>query len=163
MDYVRRLSVRVASTLVAALVMSGCASTHVLRDFRTDGCSFYPEGDAEAPELWSDCCVSHDTAYWRGGTADERRSADGRLRDCVLARTGRQDLANRMYRGVRLSGAPLFPTTFRWGYGWGFGRGYEPLAADERHEAEEKLAAYRGAHPDKAVTTSTSRSGQTTP
>ena len=167
MDYVRRFSIRVASALVsalaAALAMSGCASTHVLRDFRTDGCSFFPEGDAEVPGLWFHCCVSHDMAYWQGGTADERRSADGTLRDYVLARTGRQDLANRMYRGVRISGAPLFPTTFRWGYGWGFGRGYEPLAAEERQQGEAKLAEYRRAQPDTAVTTSTSRPGQTAP
>lgn len=85
------------------------------------------------------------------------------LRDCVLARTGRQDLADRLYRGVRLSGAPLFPTGFRWGYGWGYGRGYAPLNADERQQAEEKLAAYRRAHSGVAVITSTSRPGQTTP
>ncbi len=163
MDYVRRLSIPVASVLAAALAVSSCASVHTLHDFRTDGCSFFPEGDAEAPARWSDCCVSHDMAYWQGGTADERRSADGSLRDCVLARTGRQDLANRMYRGVRFSGAPLLPTTFRWGYGWGYGRGYEALVPEERRQAEEQLAAYRRAHPDDALTTSTSTPAQMTP
>ena len=102
---------------------------------RTDGCSFYPEGNVDDPELWRDCCVAHDMAYWQGGTADERRGADVQLSDCVLARTGSPGLAKRMYRGVRLSGAPLLPTTFRWAYGWGFGRGYAPLDATERQRA----------------------------
>jgi|CXWL01.1.fsa_nt_gi hypothetical protein len=163
MNYIKRFTIRFASALTAALVMSGCASSHVLRDFRADGCSFFPDGDAGDPGRWSDCCVNHDAAYWRGGTADERRSADVILRDCVLARTGRQDLADRMYRGVRLSGAPRFPSAFRWGYGWGYGRDYEPLNGDEQQEAEEKLAAYRRAYPGVAVITSTSRPGQTTP
>ena len=167
MDYVRRFSVRVSAALVAGmaavLAMSGCVSSHTLRDFTTDGCSFFPEGDAQAPGLWSNCCVSHDVAYWQGGTADERRSADSQLRDCVLARTGRPDLANRMYRGVRLSGAPLLPTTFRWGYGWGYGRGYEALTPEERRQAEEQLAAHRRTHPDDALTTSTATPAQTTP
>ena len=163
MDYVKRIPIRLASVIVAVLVVSSCASTHALRDFTTDGCSFFPEGDAEAPGLWSDCCVSHDMAYWRGGTADERRSADGMLRNCVLARSGRQDLADRMYRGVRISGGPWLPATFRWGYGWGYGRGYEPLTAEERQQAGDKLAAYRRVHPDEAVTTSTSRPWQTAP
>jgi len=129
--------------MAAALLLAGCGSVHALRDFRTDGCSFYPEGNVDDPELWRDCCVAHDMAYWQGGTADERRGADVQLSDCVLARTGSPGLAKRMYRGVRLSGAPLLPTTFRWAYGWGFGRGYAPLDATERQRAAELLAAYR--------------------
>ena len=132
-----------AIALTTALTVSGCASTHILRDFATDGCSFFPDGDAENPERWHDCCVTHDMAYWRGGTAEERETADVALRDCVAARTGRQTLANQMYRGVRIGGVPLLPTGFRWGYGWGYGRGYEPLSSDEQQQADEKLATYR--------------------
>lgn len=132
-----------ATALAAALTTSACASTQVLHDVTSDGCSYFPDGDAENPVRWCDCCVTHDLAYWRGGTAEEREHADAALRDCVLARTGRQTLANQMYRGVRLAGTPLLPTGFRWGYGWGYGRGYEPLKPDEQRRADEKLAAYR--------------------
>lgn len=128
--------------------MSGCASTRVLRDFTTDGCSLFPDGDAEDPARWCDCCVNHDKAYWRGGTAAERKRADVSLRGCVLAVTGRPALARLMYRGVRLGGMPMFPTGFRWGYGWGYGRGYEPLTPGEQLRASEKLAGYRPGHPD---------------
>ena len=132
-----------AFALTTALTLSGCASTHILRDFTTDGCSLFPDGDAENPVRWRDCCVTHDQAYWRGGTAEERKTADMGLRDCVAARTDRQTLAHQMYLGVRIGGVPLLPTTFRWGFGWGYGRGYEPLNPDEQQQANEKLAIYR--------------------
>ena len=134
--------------LVVALTISGCASSRILRDFTTDGCSLFPDGDAEDSRRWRDCCVTHDMAYWRGGTAEERKSADASLRECVLARTGRQTLADEMYCGVRFGGMPLFPTPFRWGYGWGYGRGYAPLKPDEQQQADEKLTAYRLGHPE---------------
>jgi hypothetical protein len=123
-------------------MVSGCASTHILHDFTTDGCSVFPDGDAEDPERWRDCCVTHDMAYWRGGTAAERKAADVGLRDCVSLRTSRKTLTDRMYRGVRIGGTPLLPTPFRWGYGWGYGRGYEPLSQDEQRQADEKIARY---------------------
>ncbi len=141
-------TVSAALALAAALALSGCASTRVLRDFTTDGCSLFPDGDAGQPARWCDCCVNHDRAYWRGGTAEERKSADILLRDCVLAVTGRQTLAGLMYRGVRFGGTPLLPTGFRWGYGWGYGRGYEPLKPDEQQQADEKFAAYPLEHSD---------------
>ena len=89
-------------------------------------------------------------AYWRGGTAEERKSADASLQACVLERTGRQALADQMLGGVRLGGMPWLPTGFRWGYGWGYGRGYEPLTPGEQQQADEKLAAYRLGHPERS-------------
>lgn len=127
---------------LAAVLLGGCASSRVLRPFTSDGCSLFPDGDTEDSLRWADCCRTHDMAYWRGGTAHERRNADVALRDCVLARTGRPTLAAWMYRGVRIGGLPLFPTGFRWGYGWGYGRGYAPLAPDEQQRADELLAPY---------------------
>ena len=134
--------------LAAVLTISACASTHALSDFATDGCSLFPDGDAAVPTRWCDCCVSHDIAYWRGGTADERKSADEALRGCVLARTGRPALANAMVRGVRIGGMPMFPSSFRWGYGWNYGRGYQPLLPEEQQQADEKIAAYRRVNPE---------------
>src|SRR5262245_15908951 len=33
--------------------------------FTTDGCSTFPDG------AWKSCCVTHDYAYWCGGTAED--------------------------------------------------------------------------------------------
>lgn len=135
--------------LAATLALGACASPRVLRDFTTDSCSLFPDGADQGPQCWADCCVVHDGAYWRGGTAQERRQADQALRECV-ARAGHPKTATLMYDGVRLNGMPLWPTWFRWGYGWGYGRGYEPLTDAEQREAAEKLAAWRQAHPESA-------------
>jgi len=128
-------------------MLGGCASPHVLRPFTTDGCSLFPDGGSET--CWADCCVAHDRAYWRGGTASERVLADRELRQCVAGR-GKPRLAGLMYWGVRLGGMPLFPTWYRWGYGWGYGRGYEPLAPTEQRTAGEMLEAHRPPRPDPA-------------
>lgn len=130
-----------AAALGLALMLGGCASTQVLRDFTTDGCSLFPDGDAQDAVLWRECCVTHDQAYWRGGSADARKNADAAFRTCVLERSGRPGLAGQMYHGVRLGGTPWLPTWFRWGYGWGYGRGYAPLTPDEQQHADDKLAA----------------------
>lgn len=131
--------------LAMTLMIGACASPHVLRDFTTDGCSLFP--DAGGDFCWADCCVEHDRAYWRGGTAAERERADAALRACVAAK-GRPRLGSVMYHGVRLGGLPLWPTWFRWAYGWGYGRGYAPLTPDEQRAADDTLAARASAHPD---------------
>lgn len=138
-------STRIRGLLVAALAISGCA-THTLRDFTTDGCSMFPDGDTDGPSCWVGCCVAHDRAYWRGGTASEREAADLALRECVT-RTGRPVMASLMYRGARLGGVPWLPTGFRWGYGWSYGRGYAPLTAEEQRQADAQLAPYLRVHP----------------
>lgn len=126
--------------LLAAGALAGCAGPQALRDFTTDGCSVFPDGDAGDRARWAGCCVAHDLAYWRGGVAPERRQADLALRHCVLERTARPALAALMYRGVRIGGAPLLPTPFRWAYGWQYGRGYAPLDADARQKLGARLA-----------------------
>jgi len=138
-----------AILLSVTLALGACASPRVLRDFITDGCTLFPDSAGDA--CWTDCCVAHDRAYWRGGTADERKRSDTTLRECVAAR-GRPTLASQMYRGVRLTGMPLWPTWYRWGYGWGYGRGYAPLTPDEQRQAEQKLESRQPAPPDPACT-----------
>ena len=133
-------------TLLVVFTLGGCASTQVLRDFSTDGCSLFPDGDAEDRVRWCDCCVEHDEAYWRGGSAEERKRADTVFRDCLVTRSNRPTLAAVMYRGVRIGGTPWLPTGFRWGYGWGYGRGYAPLTADEQRHADEKQRTQRYGH-----------------
>lgn len=118
-----------------------------LKDFTSDGCSLFPNGTIGERAKWCECCLQHDIAYWRGGTDDERRKADEALRACVLERTGDKALAETMYLGVRAGGHPVFPTWYRWGYGWTYGRGYTPLTGQERQQVREKLDDYGRAHP----------------
>ncbi len=133
--------------LVAALLISGCASASGLKDFTSDGCSLFPDGNFSDRTLWCDCCFVHDIAYWRGGTEQERKQADQAFRQCVLARTKSRVLANLMYEGVRAGGHPAFPTWYRWGYGWEYGRGYEPLTNRELQQVQKKLEEYYALHP----------------
>jgi hypothetical protein len=119
-----------------------------LREFTSDGCSLFPDGTLKDRSKWCGCCFAHDIAYWQGGTEEERKAADAALRDCVVERTGDEALAETMYLGVRAGGHPVFPTWYRWAYGWSYGRGYRPLTDEEREQVKEKLKAYRAAHPE---------------
>jgi hypothetical protein len=79
--------------------------------FASDGCTASPDGDG-----YLGCCVKHDMAYWCGGTAAARRKADRELRECVAAGSN-SVTAWWLYIGTRVGGHPLWPTTWRWGYG----------------------------------------------
>jgi hypothetical protein len=57
-------------------VADSTTSAAVLHDFKSDGCSLFPDGDLEHRDLWCDCCFAHDITYWRGGTQQERKQAD---------------------------------------------------------------------------------------
>jgi len=133
--------------LILFLLFSGCASAGTLRDFSSDGCSLFPDGNIQHRDLWCDCCFKHDIAYWRGGTKEDRVQADTALKECVLERTNSKVLANMMYDGVRAGGHPAFPTWYRWGYGWSYGRGYAKLTDSEQQQVSEKLDAYTLRHP----------------
>lgn len=127
------------SVLWLAWGVAGCATAVdpvgvKLADFKSDGCSLFPDG------TYYSCCYLHDVAYWSGGTADERERADKSLRACVLDITRNAALAEAMYQGVRVGGGPELPTSYRWGYGWPFPyrKDYAPLRAEERTQLAEK-------------------------
>ncbi len=113
-----------------------------LLPFTSDGCSAFPDGTPKDPSLWLNCCVRHDLAYWRGGTQHERLSADLALEQCV-AKAGEPDIAKLMLKGVRAGGSPFLLTSYRWGYGWPFGRGYKALNEDEKKQVASRLAELR--------------------
>lgn len=121
------------------LLTTAGAAAGELRPFTTDGCSLFPDGWPTEQDTWLECCVEHDKAYWLGGTEQERLRADRNLRDCVLDATGDSHLAELMYAGVRAGGHPLFPTWYRWAYGWPMGRGYRPLSEAEREAGQFRL------------------------
>lgn len=114
---------RLLTAFLITLALTGCAG-YERHDgeppmaFTTDGCS----GGvwialAGEPGPWQHCCVAHDVAYWRGGHAQARESADAKLLQCV-AGDGYPWVAMTMFLTVRVTGHPTFPTSWRWGYGW---------------------------------------------
>ena len=128
---------------LALLTAFSCAAYAAdLKPFVSDGCSAFPEGTFSQQQLWLDCCTQHDYAYWKGGTYGERLAADEELQLCVAA-VGEPEIANLMLAGVRVGGSPFFPTPFRWGYGWPFGRGYQPLTDEDRRVIDEVEARAR--------------------
>lgn len=109
-----------------------------LKPFTTDGCSSFPEGTLYQKTLWHNCCVQHDIKYWKGGTYDERVTADRDLEQCV-SKVGEPHIAKLMLAGVRVGGSPYWPTTYRWGYGWPYFRAYGALTEEELLEVKKRL------------------------
>lgn len=125
------------------IFLAACNNDEVkLADFTSDGCSLFVDGTFEDPELWKECCLKHDIAYWQGGTKEEREAADIAFRECVQKKTGNAELAELMYQAVRTGGEPYYPTWYRWGYGWPIGRGYKSLSKSEMLQVETKLEKY---------------------
>ena len=77
-----------------------------LKPFESDGCSAFPDGTLQQNELWLRCCKQHDFTYWKGGTYQERLSADKTLKTCV-DKVGEPKVALLMLAGVRVGGTPL--------------------------------------------------------
>jgi len=113
-----------------------------LKPFTTDGCSAFPDGDHKQNAKWIKCCIKHDFAYWKGGSYEQRELADYQLQQCVEA-IGEKNISTLMHVGVRLGGSPFFPTGYRWGYGWPYMRGYEPLTPKEQKQVKQQLVVLR--------------------
>lgn len=133
--------------LLISLLACACSSPNRMRNFYTDGCSLFPDGNLKDRRLWCDCCFAHDIAYWRGGTKEERLRADEELKSCVHEKTNDKVLAETMFQGVRAGGGPAFPTWYRWGYGWSYGREYAPVTDEEQLQVKERLDSYFAKHP----------------
>ena len=113
---------------LALFLFVGCASfgnrgdhARTLAPFTTDGCSLFPDGTLENKTLWQDCCIEHDISYWQGGTKEQRRESDEALKICITEVTGDSALGQTVYDGVRAGGSPIYPSWYRWGYGWSYG------------------------------------------
>jgi len=134
---------RSAGLLLALMLSLAPAATFGgdLAPFRSDGCSRFPDGTPAHPQLWLDCCVAHDLAYWQGGTRQQRLEADRQLRACVSRRAGTA-LGYLMFSGVRIGGSPRWSTDFRWGFGWTPARPYGALNDEERQQVKSRLAEW---------------------
>ncbi|MEM9177518.1 MAG: hypothetical protein AAGC67_20060 [Myxococcota bacterium] len=116
-----RLTERAAARCVASGRNGG---VQPVLPFVTDGCSRFPDTE------WNTaCCVEHDLAYWCGGTEAERAEADAAFGTCVAEGAG-AFMGWLMEAGVRVGGHPVFPSSYRWGYGHPYTGGY-PSAGDE--------------------------------
>jgi hypothetical protein len=118
-----------AALALAARASQYCSALYPSEDqqptkpFVTDGCSKWFDRDWDLA-----CCVTHDIAYWCGGTREERRQVDLEFGECVGANTS-QSIGVAMRLGVGLGGHPLFPTTYRWGYGHAYRASYPSTSA----------------------------------
>lgn len=132
-----------ASLLAVPLlwIVAAAQADETLRPFTTDGCSLFPDGTPENKTLWLQCCIEHDRNYWLGGTRADRSAADKQLQQCV-EQLDQKWVAQAMRDGVRVGGSPWWPTSFRWGYGWPYGRGYQAVS-----DGEERLALALMASP----------------
>lgn len=130
--------------LLVALITAPCVQASLLA-FTTDGCSMFPDGIRGSS--WCHCCIVHDLAYWKGGTSAERLEADEALRVCVAKSTGDQALADTMFQGVRLGGAPYSLTSYRWAYGWSEHRFYQSLTPEELAQANDLQQQYLSKNP----------------
>ena len=124
------------------IVLTPSVIAEELSDFSSDGCSQFPDGTFAQKNLWCDCCIAHDIAYWQGGSKIKKAQADKGLRTCVFSKTNNQLLADTMYFGVTIGGSPIYPVWYRWGYGWSYGRGFQVLNQLEKKQVEVKLKHY---------------------
>jgi hypothetical protein len=102
------------AVLIAAVPGQQLSKREIPADFKSDNCTAFPDGS------YADCCVEHDKDYYFGGSLQERRASDKRLKECVASKGRgwkRKLLANAMYIGVRIGGVHFLPTPFRWGFG----------------------------------------------
>lgn len=121
--------------LAVAILLTPIAQADQISPFTSDGCSAFPDGNFEEGLLWLHCCEAHDYAYWKGGSFTQREEADVALQQCV-AKKGQAPTALIMLVGVRIGGSPLFPSSFRWGYGWSYPRWYKILSDKELLQIE---------------------------
>lgn len=104
---------------------------HQIKPFQSDGCSVWPEGTNTNRISWIKCCIKHDIAYWKGGTETQKLAADQELKSCV-EKTDSKFIAKLMKIGAGIGGKPQYKTSFKWGYGWNYQRGYLPLTENEQ-------------------------------
>ncbi len=111
--------------LIFLFCFTANALENKLLPFTTDGCSKVPDADL------TNCCKVHDLAYWKGGSEAERIESDKKLSECVIEKTN-PFFGSMFYWGVRVGGSPSLSTSFRWGYGWIYKRGYKALNQREQ-------------------------------
>lgn len=144
--------------LLMLVSQQASAEANRLKPFSTDGCSLWVDGTPTKTNLWRDCCVAHDKAYWLGGSQEQRQQADTNFKLCVSEKAGRS-MAEYMYVNVLWGGSAYWLTPYRWGYGWNYWeagkpRGYKIPSPEEQlqiarliDDAEKTIAQDALMHP----------------
>jgi hypothetical protein len=129
------------------------AAPEDLSPFVFDGCTWSPDGSWDNPNLFCECCLVHDMAYWQGGSEAERDRVDWEFKQCITERSGSEAVGWTYYWGVRAGGDPnpyffFYYTRWRWGFGWPPGRLYTEMTEQERLRATELLNEYKSKNPN---------------
>ena len=84
--------------------------------FISDGCSglFFTKVNWENGKG----CLTHDYAYWKGGTFTMKRNADNDLYNHIISLGHSKIYAFIIWFAVTIGGLPFIPTPWRWGYGY---------------------------------------------
>ena len=133
---------RILTLSLLSIFITACTNTSTLKPFSSDGCSLFPDSSLINEQDWTNCCVTHDIAYWKGGTYEQRKFADEALKQCVLEETQDKAFADLMYQGVRAGGSPYFYNWYRWSYGWDYDRKYQALSKAEIELANRLITEY---------------------
>ena len=94
--------------------------------------------------------MRHDWHYWQGGTWRERRTADRELYSCIR-QTKTWWTSGIRYIGVRLGGVGIFPTSWRWGYGWKWPRSHAPEKDTSPVTLQSQVATFEKLLKDAAA------------
>lgn len=65
-------------------------------------------------------CLTHDYAYWRGGTFKMKMNADNELYNHIVKIGHSKIYAYLVWITVVIGGLPFIPAPWRWGYGYPF-------------------------------------------
>jgi hypothetical protein len=126
-EVMKKLFLLTALFSYAALAQSGDA----LKPFATDYCTGYAEGTRTQPDLWKHCCVEHDLYFWAGGSREDRKATDLRLKHCVEA-TGAVGHARLIYSAVKIGGSsPIRFKSREWGNAFVERERYQALTSEE--------------------------------
>ena len=87
------------------------------KPFASDGCTGWFD-EWRGVSLYTPCFL-HDLKYWAGrpGESVERLVADAELMIDVARALGSTEMAEVMFRGVRIGGHEGFRASFSWGFG----------------------------------------------
>jgi hypothetical protein len=117
--------------LLATTLSSFSNASETLKPFLTDYCTAYPEGTLKNPDQWKHCCVEHDLFFWAGGSVEDRKMTDLRLKKCVED-SGAPIQARLIYAAVSIGGqSPIRFKTKEWGHAWEGRVRYQSLSEKE--------------------------------
>jgi hypothetical protein len=113
------------------ILLSFSLQAFELKTFETDYCTYFTNGTLKEPQLWKDCCESHDLDYWVGGSSKDQLNSDKRLKACIDSK-GIKWVGTLMYQGVRLGHHSPVKSKYHWSWGWDLERRAKNLSLEEK-------------------------------